>query len=349
MAGINPWPARAAMASTVALTWDKAKKINKEYRQIKPLIENTKGLINYARGGFKNLPTPYSPYQRRPYTRTRTPTYYSHRRPTYQRARAYSNGNRGYKYKRTRRTPYKRYTPKYKSRSTYKAPMKRTTTRTVKQRLTSDKYSEVNRLLGPPPGTQLHIKKRYDANGDYLNKQLNTLYGRALIKISFHNNDQKMRNRSQGAVDMLGIDLRRTWHIKSTSYPSPIVIRWALLVNKDTQTGTTSSTDVTTTDFFKHFASATVVDGAHDFSTNQNAQQYEARVINPRKWLVLREGRKVLAKNKSLPGTDTTDGGNKQQDTFASIHEYIPLNTQMRWATNTAGDEYPVDNNIWFV
>lgn len=309
----------AAAALTGADLFNRAKEINREIRA-------AKSIYTTVTSPFKYLSPPVRPLRR-----------FNHAMPA--RARSKSKGTRFSKTVSRKR--------KYKTRT---RPVRRNVSRRAPSRVykkTRSQYASVNKLLGPPPGYGLGNKRAVYESASWANHNDKVLYGQPLIKVAFNADHQKMTYRSMGACLIKGISLDWLFRLKTQYTGDPVKVRWAILCNREDQTGGTTATDVSTADFFKKDAPTDILEVASTFSVTETVQKMDDRQINSRKWLVLRQGRFLLQRNSSS-ANDLALGGLNQMDRFKRVKEYIPLNTQMRWADNAATIT-PVDHNIWFV
>lgn len=211
---------------------------------------------------------------------------------------------------------------------------------------TTNSKSTLNRLLGPPPG-QGTLRKNHKISDwtTFPQHKLNTV---PLIAIEYSSTPTDLNKRNDGAVLLKGVSLTARFKTFNLENLAPIRVRWAIIANKETLANT--NTAIPDADFFHPLTKTSILESGFNFTTTDSAVTMERRRINTRKYLVVREGRFHLQKNGNNDN-ELTGGGTTQLDRFATIQQYIPLNTQIRFDNNATGpnDDYPADNNLFFV
>jgi len=210
----------------------------------------------------------------------------------------------------------------------------------------------INRILGYRPGTGAATKRTfYGSNFQNVNDK--TLYTLPMIKIPWSDNESDGTRRATGAVNCKGVKIVARFKLGTNTAEwtkQPVTLRWALVCNKDSTNGTTNI-NISDTNFFKEFEDQNQLMNDAAFNTTDTATMADARQINTREFLVIKEGKSLLFRNNNTTANSLALGGSIQQDGYVDINEYIKLSTQVRFEaeSDAAGAEYPQDHNIFLV
>jgi len=216
---------------------------------------------------------------------------------------------------------------------------------TYNKKLTTSAYNKLNTLLGPPPNFDTQVKRFDLEQAEWSACTRNALYGKACIKCPYSADSFTACKRTGNSIVVKGVNIKVNFKLKTQYLFEPLLLRWAIIANLEDQTGTTSGTDVPTANFFQHIEPVSDAEGGADFTQDDSICKMEMREINPRKWLVVKQGRQIMQRNNTA-ANDLALGGCTQLDKFCQVDEYVPVNTQMRFHSTL--DDFPADKNIWF-
>jgi len=191
-----------------------------------------------------------------------------------------------------------------------------------------------------------------------------TLYARALIDVPYNADVRLLDSRHSGAVHVTGVAFDWRFKVASEYGGSPMIIRWAVLCNKEDQTATDTSTGLPVTGFFKHRSLQSITEPARDFVPTDSSLTMDQLQINPEAYIIMDQGKILLQKNSPGVYDDPTQvlnrptsnianpyagGGLSMISYYGSVKRYYPLNSQVRFDSNVAEERWPVDRNVYFV
>lgn len=227
-----------------------------------------------------------------------------------------------------------------------------------KKKPRANAHSELNRLLGPPPGYQALTRKSMYEITTFANQNTLTLHSRPLIRIAHSGNTENMAFRHGNACLIRGVLVTFKFKILQAYVGQPLRFHWAIVANREVMQPADSNFNLSTVDFFETIEPNELNDDAQNFITSDSCIKLEKRRINPMLYLTLKRGSFTLEHNaatmynpNSGPPQTTVVSGNvtgseNQAGLYKTVRQYIPLNTQMRFDTDA--DTYPVDKNIYF-
>lgn len=209
---------------------------------------------------------------------------------------------------------------------------------------TKYKKSRYSSVLGLRPGSNESKKYLTEfTNSSSVDKNLIIDH---LVHVDYDAADGRGDRRQGRICDVKGVKMRHWFSLKnlvagSNIHDTPLQVRWAVINPKE---NTGSALDITTTNFFMaDGGSGSGNDDAMNFpSANGNCFKFMNRKINRRKFGVLQEGTFLLSNDVASNNSRVAPQSRKL------LTLWIPVNKQMKWASNTAGSTLPT-TNLYFV
>lgn len=166
-----------------------------------------------------------------------------------------------------------------------------------------------------------------------------------VVKADYDGNDAVLNRRNGRLCNVRGVKFRQWFTLKnftesSTVLDAPIQIRWAIL-NPKVNTGNKTS-DITLTNFFVNEGSVSNEDAINFKDATGMCFDYMNRKINRRRYGVVQEGMFELCNDPA------SNNSRVSKTTRKLLNLWIPINRQMKWASNTALDVDPT-TNLYFV